>query len=116
MRGAALSPAGDGVDVLDALGQVRLSPGATAVPRSEDLAVTGGAVDLIRVPGVQGHAHHGAAGGKAVIEARPGLAQVLTAVEGAVGAARGRAQTREEGARIVRGHAHVAPVGEGREP
>ena len=50
-----------------------------------------------------------------MIEARPRLAEVLAAVEGAVLAARGGAQAREERARVVGRDAHVAAVGEGGE-
>src|SRR5262245_41731376 len=111
----AASAAGEGVDVLHAVGQPSLVPRPAAVLGAEDLAAAAHAVHLIRIARMQGQGHHGALGLDAAVEARPRLAEVVAAIEGAVLAAGGRAQTRVEHARILRRHADVAGVGERRE-
>src|SRR5712671_6136162 len=72
---------GHGVDVLNVLRQPVLVPACTTILRAEHLATACGAVDLVGITGMQPHGHHGAVCLDAMIEALPGLAQILTPVE-----------------------------------
>src|SRR2546428_12959037 len=89
-----------------------LVPRPAVVLRTEDLPGAAHAVDLIGIPWMERHGHHRALGLDAVVEARPGLAEVSSAVERSALAARGRAEACVEDAEIVRGHAEVAAVRE----
>src|SRR5207253_3206859 len=84
----ASSAAGDGVDVADAFGQSGLVPAAASVLGPEHLAETGDAVDLVRVARMHCDAHHRRLGLDAVVEALPGLTDVIGPVDRPVGAAR----------------------------
>src|SRR6266567_9503248 len=77
----AVLGAGHDVDVLHMARQWILVPGGAAVLRAEYLAATRRAVDLIGVAGMQPNRHNGAMCLHAMVEALPGLAQVLTTVE-----------------------------------
>src|SRR5437899_11276258 len=92
-----------------------LVPRPAVVLRAEDLTGTTHAVDLIGVPWMERHGHHGALGLDAVVEAGPGVAEVPATVERSVLAARGRAEACVEDAGIVRRHAEVAAIRERRE-
>ena len=72
--------------------------------------------DLVGILQVEGHRHHGAVRLDAVVEARPGLAEVAAAVKRAVRAAGGRAEAGVQCARLLGRDPHVAAVGERREP
>src|SRR5437016_10742227 len=82
-----------------------LVPRPAVVLRTEDLPGAAHAVDLVGIPWMERHGHHRALGLDAVVEARPGLAEVSAAVERSVLAARGRAEACVEDAGIVRRHA-----------
>src|SRR5439155_266055 len=56
-----------------------LVPRPAVVLRTEDLPGAAHAVDLIGIPWMERHGHHRALGLDAVVEARPGLAQVSPA-------------------------------------
>src|SRR5215475_6126633 len=99
---------GHDVDVLHMARQWILIPGGATVLRAEYLAAPRCAVDLIGVAGMQPHRHHGAMGLHAVIEALPGLTQVLTTVERAVPAARRRAETGIHHLWLLRRYLYVA--------
>src|SRR5438445_742317 len=85
------SAAGDGVAVAHAIGEPTLAPALAAVLRAEHLAGPRDGVDLVRVFRMRDHPHHRRIGLDAVVEALPGLADIVAAVDGAVGAARRRA-------------------------
>src|SRR5207237_1930188 len=106
----AVLGAGHDVDVLHMARQWILVPGGAAVLRAEYLAAARCAVDLIGVAGMQPHRHHGALGFHAMVEALPGLAQVLTTVERAVSATRRRAEASVQHLRLLRGYLHVTGI------
>src|SRR5215510_12651007 len=87
-----------------------LIPGGATVLRAEYLAAPRRAVDLIGVVGMQTHRHHGAMCLHAVIEALPGLAQVLTTIERAVPATRRRAETGIHHLWLLRRYLHVTGI------
>src|SRR5713226_4231461 len=95
------SSARDRVDVLDLWRQRMLVPGPAGVLGAEDLTGAGDAVDLIGIAMMERHGHHRAVGLDAVVEARPRLAQIRAAVQRAVLAAGGRAETGVEHARVL---------------
>src|SRR5262245_31937141 len=87
-----------------------LIPGGAAVLRAEYLAAPRRAVDLVGIARMQPHRHHSAMGLHAVVEALPGLAQVLTTVERAVPAARCRAETGIHYLGLLRRDLHVTGI------
>src|SRR5262249_20953324 len=87
-----------------------LIPGGAAVLRAEYLAAPRRAVDLVGITGMQPHRHHGAMGLHAVVEALPGLAQVLTTVERAVPATRRRAEAGIYYLGLLRRYLHVTGI------
>src|SRR2546425_1386785 len=91
--GVRSSSSGEGVDILDAVRQQRLTPALTAVVGAEDLAAARRAGDVAGVGGIQGEGHHGGAGLDPVVHAGPALAEVGGAIERAVLAAGGRTET-----------------------
>src|SRR6266705_3536311 len=93
---------GDDVDVLHMARQRILVPGCTTVLGAEHLATTRRAVDLVGIARMQPHRHHGTACLDAMVEALPGLPEVLTTVERAVPAARCRAEAGVHDLRILR--------------
>src|SRR5271166_4134308 len=107
-------PAGHRVEVAGALRQPGLAPGAAAILRSEDLAEAGDAVDLVGVARMNRHAHHCRLGLDPVVEALPGLADIVAAIDRSVGAARRRAEAGVENFGIVRRDADIAAIGQRR--
>src|SRR5215472_2159642 len=87
--------AGDRVAVAGACGQSLSAPAVPAVSGREDLARFRYANYLLRVARMHGDAHHRRLRFDSVIEALPGLADVITAEEPAVAAAEGRTQGGE---------------------
>ncbi len=77
------SPAGQRVDVLHALRQRRLAPGRAAVLGAEHFAIARGDIHLLRVAVMQTDRHQRAVR-LHLVEALPGLADVLAAIERAV--------------------------------
>src|SRR5580704_9380011 len=77
------SPARQRVNVLHAGRQRRFAPALAAVRRAEHLAIARGDVDLLGVGVMQAHRHQGAVR-LHFVEALPGAADVLAAVERAV--------------------------------
>src|SRR6516164_115021 len=108
--------AGDGVEIAGAFRQPVLVPGAAAVLRAEDLPEARDAVNLVRVARMDRHRHHRRLGLDPVIEALPGLADILAAIDRTVGAARRRAEAGIHDLGVMRRDADVATVGQRREP
>src|SRR5579863_8070727 len=102
--------AGERVAVGDAVGQRVGLPALAAVLGAEHLAAARRAVDLLGVARMGGDRHHGARRIEALVEARPGLAEIARAVEPAMLARRRDAEAGVEGARVVRRDANVAAV------
>src|SRR5713226_9659456 len=90
------------VDVAAARGQLVLIPGVSAVIGPEDLTEARNAIDLIGIARMQRHGHHGGLCFHGMIEALPGLAQVLSAEDGTVLAPRRGAHAYVHHARILR--------------
>src|SRR5436305_4874725 len=107
--------ASDGVAVAHALGQPALGPGLATVGGAEHLADARDREDLVRVFRMRHDAHHRRLGLDAVIEALPGLADIVAAIDRAVGAARRRAQRRIHHLRVERRGPDVAAIGQRRE-
>src|SRR5437879_484968 len=82
------SAAGDGVAVAHAFGEPALAPGLAGVLGAEHLADPGDGIDLARVFRMRDHPHHRRVGLDAMVEALPGLANIVAAVDRTVGAAR----------------------------
>src|SRR5580693_7494602 len=77
------SPAGQRVDVPHAGRQRRFAPALAAVRRAEHFAIARGDIELLGVGVMQAHRHQGAVR-LHLVEALPGAADVLAAVERAV--------------------------------
>src|ERR1700732_3518912 len=93
-EGPGASAAGDAIGVAHPFRQAAFAPILAGVLGAEHLAGARYRVDLVRVARVQGHAHHRRVGLDVVVEALPGLADILALVDRAVGRARRRAQRR----------------------
>src|SRR5207253_2519143 len=106
----SLSAARHDVHVLGGGRERVLLPGVPTVLGAEDLAAPGGAVHAVGISAIQRDGHHGGARLDAVVEARPGLPQVVAAVESPRLAPRGRAETGVEHAGIVGRDLDVARV------
>src|SRR5215831_13224458 len=102
--------AGHDVDVLHMAWQWILIPGGAAVLRAEYLAAPRRAVHLIGIARMQPHRHHGAMGLHAVVEALPGLAQILTTIERAVPATRRRAEAGIHYLGLLRRYLHITGI------
>src|SRR6516225_12220301 len=87
-----MSAAGDRVAVARARGQSLPAPAVPAGSGPEDLARLRYANNLLWVARMHGDAHHRRLRLDPVIEALPGLADVITAEDPTVAAAEGRAQ------------------------
>ena len=108
---AARLAAGQRVDVLHALRQRHFKPAFAAIPGAEHLAIARGDVDLPGVAVMQADRHQRSVR-RHLVEALPGLADVLAAVEGAVFRCGGNAKAGIERAGILARNLDVAPVGE----
>ena len=108
------SGASHAVDVLHVVGQSILLPRASAILRSEDLSAARGAVHARRIGRMHVDRHHRGIRFDAMIEALPALAEILAAIERAVGAARCRRKTGLHDFRIVRRDGHIATIGKRR--
>src|SRR6516164_3708117 len=108
--------AGDGVEIAGAFRQPVLVPSPPAIQRAEDLPEAGNAVNLVRVARMHRHRHHRRLGLDAMVEAPPGQANIVGAVDRSVGAARRRAEAGIHDLGVMRGDADVATVGQWREP
>src|SRR6516225_8902947 len=107
-----MSAAGDRVAVACGRGQSLPAPAVPAVSGREDLARLRYANNLLRVARMHGDAHHRRLRLDPVIEALPGLADVITAEDPAVAAAEGRAQGGVQHIRIMRRDPQIAAVGQ----
>jgi len=108
--------AGDRVEIARAFRQPVLAPSAAAILGAEQLTEARDAVDLIRVARMHHHRHHRCLGLDPMVEALPGLADIVAAVDRPVGAARRRAEGGIHDLGVVRRDADVAAVGQRREP
>src|SRR6516162_3020267 len=102
------------VDVLHALLQRHFKPAFATILSAEHLAIACRDVDLLGVAVMQTDRHQRAVR-RHLVEALPGLTDVLAAVERAVFRRGGNAETSIERVRILRRNLDVAPVGEWRE-
>ena len=107
-----MSAAGDRVAVAGARGKSLPAPAVPAVSGREDLACLRYANNLLRVARMHGDAHHRRLRLDPVIEALPGLADVITAEDPAVAAAESRAQGGVQHIRIMRRDPQIAAVGQ----
>src|SRR5436190_24227004 len=114
--GPMASAARHRVDVLDRARQRHRCPGLAAILGAENLALVARAdVDLLGVGLMQAHRHDRTVH-LHLVEALPGLACVLAAIEPAI-LARGRnAERAVHGLAVLRRNLHVAPIGDRREP
>src|SRR2546421_10096561 len=78
VRRSGLSPSssGEGVDILDAVGQQGLAPALPAVGRAEDLGAARDARDVLGVARIERQRHHRGTRLHAFVLARPRLAEV----------------------------------------
>src|SRR5262249_41357604 len=106
-----ISPTGDSVDVANTLGQPGFAPAAAAVLRPEDLAEPRHAVDLIGVARMDRHPHHCRLRLDSMVEALPGLANVVGALDRTVSPSRSRAKAGVHGLVIMRRNPDIATVG-----
>src|ERR1043165_8166724 len=81
------------VDAFDAVGQLVLAPAFAAVLGTEHLTLAGGAIDAVRIGRALGDDHQRALHRHVVVEALPSLAEVAAAVERALVAHRGDAES-----------------------
>src|SRR5215472_12975434 len=102
VRCSAPLAAGDCVEIAGAFGQPVLLPGLAAVLRAKQLAGARDAIDLVGVARMHGDRHHRGFGLDAMVEALPGLPDIVAAVDRPVGAARRRAEAGIYDLRVVR--------------
>src|SRR5579862_7152776 len=108
------SPAGQRIDVLHAGRQRCFAPAFAAVMGAEHFAIARGDINLLGVGMMQADRHQGAVR-LHLVEALPGAADILAAVERAVLGGRCHAQARIKRVRVLRRHFDVAAIGERRE-
>src|SRR5262249_39680233 len=101
--------------VAHAVRQAVFAPALAAVLGAEYLTNARDGKDLVRVFRVQRDAHHRRIRLDAVVETLPGRADIVAAVDGAVGATGSGAQRRIHDLRVERRSADVAAVGQWRE-
>src|SRR5262245_26396504 len=105
----------DAVDVFDRRRQGHRCPGLPSVLRTEDLPLIACAdVDLVGIRVMQADRHDRAMH-LHLIEALPGLARVLAAINASVLASRRDAERAVHRFGILRGNPHIPPIGDWRE-